>query len=165
MKKALSIAVALLVSLFIYLFYRCEKTVVNELALHFISPDVYHTIKHHVSTSVPLSKLVINSLPGGLWVFCVTVLARDLYLNVRGYLIQVSIVPVVFAIGLEFFQLIHLTNGTFDIVDIVSYLLFWLLSHRSFRPDSDQNILSPFTIHGFICVACFFMVFLAHVNR
>ncbi len=165
MKKAFSVTIALLISLFIYLFYRCDRTVVNELAILLFSYDGYQIMKSNIGLAVPLHKLIINSLPGGLWIFCVTILAKDFYIKIRGHKIRVAILPVVFAVCLEFCQLIHLTNGTFDIADILCYLLFWFLAERSSRHEiPEQNMLSPFTLRGFICLACFLTVYLAHVN-
>ncbi len=166
MRRRYSIAVALLIALFIYLFYRSEKTVVNELAILLLSMDTYAAIKSGIVEMIPLNELAIFSLPGGLWVFCATALSRDFYVRVRDHKIQVVLVPVLFATGLEFCQLMHLTNGRFDFGDIAFYLLFWLLAYRAFHaPDAQQQTLSPFTLHGFICLACFLSVYLAHVSE
>jgi hypothetical protein len=165
MKRRYSLALALLASLFIYLFYRSEKTVVNELAISILSFDTYSCIKTAIINAVPLNKLIIFSLPGGLWIFCATALSQDFYIGIKNYKIHLSPVPVLFAIGLEFGQLFHLTNGRFDLWDIAFYILFWTISCYSYffhRPQ--QNILSPFTLRGFICLACFVSVYLAHVN-
>ena len=166
MKKAVSIAAALSISLFVYVFYRSEKTVVNELAILILSYDFYTTLRTFVADAIPLTKATVFSLPGGLWIFCVTALSRDFYMQVRTYKIQVVFLPILFAIGLEFCQLIHLTNGRFDVFDIAFYLMFWLLAYSLFYPKGNQqNLLSPFTLHGFICLACFLSVYLAHVAQ
>jgi hypothetical protein len=166
MKRTYNLVVALSVSLFIYLFYRSERTVVNELAVLVLSFDIYAAIKKSIVDAIPLNGQIIFSLPGGLWIFCATALSKDFYMKIRDHKIQVVLVPILFAIGLEFCQLIHLTNGRFDIWDIVFYLLFWLLACYSFQSHGpQQNILSPFTLHGFICLACFLSVYLAHVSQ
>jgi hypothetical protein len=166
MKRACSIALALSVSLFIYLFFRSEKTLVNELIIRLLSFDTYATMKSSIIQTVPLHERIVYSLPGGLWIFCATALSRDFYMKIKHYKMQVVLVPLAFAIGLECCQLIHLTNGRFDIWDIVFYLLFWLLAVYFFQVrGSQQNILSPFTLHGFICLACFLSVYLAHVSQ
>jgi hypothetical protein len=166
MKRTYSIVALLSISLFIYLFYRSEKTVVNELIILILSFDTYIAIKSSIINAIPLNKPIIFSLPGGLWIFCATALSRDFYIKIRDHKIQIVLVPILFVIGLEFCQLIHLTNGRFDIWDIAFYLLFWLLACYSFQSrGSQQNILSPFTLHGFICLACFLSVYLAHVSQ
>lgn len=166
MKRTCSLVIALSISLFIYLFYRSEKTVINELIILILSFDTYAAIKNSIINAIPLSKPIIFSLPGGLWIFCATALSQDFYMSIKNHKIQVVLVPILFAIGLEFCQLIHFTNGRFDIWDIAFYLLFWLLASCSFQSrGTQQNILSPFTLHGFICLACFLSVYLAHVSQ
>jgi hypothetical protein len=166
MKRNYSVAGALLISLFIYLFYRSEKTVVNELITFILSPESYTTIKSSVMTAVPLNNPIIFSLPGGLWVFCATALAQGFYMKAGRYKVQLVLVPILFAVGLEFCQLIHLTNGRFDVGDIMCYIIFCALAQYAFPSHlPKQNILSPFTLHGFFCVACFLSVYLAHVSQ
>ncbi|RAW02187.1 hypothetical protein [Pseudochryseolinea flava] len=166
MRRRYSITIALLVSLFVYVFYRSDKTVVNELITLLLSPASYSYMKQIVLTTVPLPKLIIYSLPGGLWIFCVTSLAQDFYITVKAYVINLYLIPILFAIGLEICQLMHLTNGSFDVWDIVSYGLFWMLAMNTRRADAtQQNLLAPFTVRGFTCLACFLSVYLAHVNH
>lgn len=165
MKRRHSIVIALLVSLFIYAFYRSEKTVVNELIILVLSLETYSQIKSSIINVVSLNNLVVYSLPCGLWIFCVTALAQDFYIIIRNYKIQLFLIPILFAIGLEFCQLIHLTNGRFDFWDIASYTLFWLLAYYSYQfHRTQQNILAPFTIRSFTCLICFLSVYLAHVT-
>lgn len=166
MKRKYSLSIAFLTSLFIYLFYRSEKTIVNELIILILSFETYGNIKTGIVDAVPLNKLIIFSLPGGLWVFCATALAQDFYVRIKNHKIPLSLLPVQFAIGLEFVQLIHLTNGRFDLWDILFYVMFWWLASYSNKFDrSQQNILSPFTLRGFTCLVCFVSVYLAHVNN
>ena len=166
MKRKYSIiVVGLSICLFIYLFYRTTNTVVNELIVLLLSPATYTQIRSEIVATLPLGELVKYSLPGGLWVFCLTILCKDLYLPVGKHKILLISVPILFAIGLEFLQLMHVTNGTFDPADMGLYLAFWLLACNLFPSStSHQNILSPFTLRGFVCVACFLSVYLAHVS-
>jgi hypothetical protein len=160
------VAAGLSVSLFIYLFYRSRSTVINELFRLVLSPERYTQLRTAVAAAIPLSDAVIFSLPGGLWVFCMTLLSRDLYIKLNHYKLPMAPVPIVFSLGLELFQLVHVTRGTFDLWDVGSYLLFWLLACYGFQSQSSQqDALSPFTLKGFICLTCFLSVYLAHVNR
>jgi hypothetical protein len=167
MKRTYSlIATALLVSLFIYLFYRTEKTVVNELMALLFSWETFAEARSAVAKAIPLSGPIIFSLPGGLWVFCTTTLSRDLYLKIANQSVRMTAAPILFAIGLECCQLLRLTKGTFDLWDIVSYLMFWLAAHYGSRSsDTPQNIMAPFTFNSFICLVCFLSVYLAHVSQ
>lgn len=166
MKRTYSLtAVGLSVSLFIYLIYRSKSTVVNELMASILSSDTYNQIRTSVRDAIPLNEAIIFSLPGGLWLFCVTILSRDLYIDIKEYKIKIAVLPLLFAIGLEFMQLLHFNRGTFDLWDLGSYLVFWLPGYYGFQSrSSQQNVLSVFTLEGFICVTCFLSVYLAHVN-
>ncbi|HYF71154.1 MAG TPA: hypothetical protein VD884_23670 [Ohtaekwangia sp.] len=166
MRRIVSIAIALSLSLFIYLFYRSEKTVVNELMIFIISFDTYSAMRSNVIAMIALPESIVFSLPGGLWIFCVTMLSQQFYLKIGEQKIPLVIVPVLFAIGLEFCQLLHVTNGRFDVWDIVLYLLFWLIACDPFDSERpQQNMLFPFTLHSFIFLACFLSVYLAHVSQ
>lgn len=166
MKRRYSITIALSISLFIYVFYRSQKTLVNELIVYVFSFPAYMSVKSAIVNRMPLPDTMIFSLPGGLWVFCVTALSQGFYMKIRQYEVNISLLPILFALGLEFCQLARLTNGRFDIWDIVFYLLFWLLAYGVYESNSPkQNIVAPFTLHGFICLACFLSVYLAHVNQ
>lgn len=166
MKKFTSIAAALSVSLFIYVFYRSEKTVVNEFIILLLSFDSYLSIKTGIMDALPLPKSIVYSLPGGLWVFCVTLLSQNFYFRIWSHKISLTFVPILFVIGLELCQLAHLTNGRFDFLDLIFYVLFWALAYYFSRAnESQQDIVSPFTLDGFICVACFLSVYLAHVSQ
>jgi hypothetical protein len=91
MRKTYSLIVIILfVSLFIYLFYRTEKTVVNELMILFLSFDTFAEIRSGVTKTIPLNESMIFSLPGGLWVFCTTVLAKDLYIKIGNHKIRIG---------------------------------------------------------------------------
>lgn len=166
MKRLYSVvALALFISLFIYLFYRSEKTVVNQFVALLLSKETFALIRSSIHQELPLNLSIVFSLPGGLWVFCTTVLARDLYFNIRHHHVPLVDMPICFAIALELCQLAHLTNGTFDVLDIAFFIAFWLIARYSVRPSSQKNILAPFTLNSFACMACFVAVYLAHVTQ
>ena len=167
MKSTYSLTVfTLLFSLFIYMFYRTEKTLVNEIARLIFSVKTYAELRVVVTHAIPLNETVVFSLPGGLWVFCTSVLSKDFYMKIQDRKVQLLVIPGIFAIGLELLQLLHLTNGRFDLWDIGCYVIFWLLAYRLFKSQRpQQDILSPFTLNSFICVACFLSFYLAHVGR
>lgn len=166
MRRNFSIAFALALSLFIYLFYRSDKTVINEIFVLFFSFDSYVSLRNFIVQNIILSDPVIYSLPGGLWVYCATALSHGFYLVLFRIKFAVALLPMIFAIGLEFCQLVQISNGRFDVGDVAFYIFFWLLAYYFFEAEGpEQNILSPFTIHGFFCLACMLSVYLAHVNQ
>lgn len=163
MKKRHSlIVIFLLISLCIYLFYRTEKTIINELFIALFSLETYVGFKTFFNNTFPIHKQLVYSLPGGLWLFCVTVLSSDFYIEIRQRKLALFIIPFVFALGLELLQLLHITNGRFDFWDVASYLLFGMLAFTFFSKETPkQNIVRPFTLNSFSCMICFLIVYLA----
>ncbi len=163
-KKYYLIALSLLISLFIYLFYRTEKTVITELFISIISFDAFVELQKTIIKILPLNERIIYSLPEGLWVFCITLTSKNLFLKIGSREINLIFAPLVFSIGLELFQLLHLTNGRFDFWDIGFSVLFWAIGNYlvSFK-STQQNLLNPFTTRSFICILSYLIVYLAHV--
>jgi hypothetical protein len=158
------IVLPLLISLFIYVFYRTQNTIINELFIYIFSAESYMALRKSITNAFPLNGYIIYSLPEGLWVFCVTLTSRSLYVKTGSREITLILVPLIFAIGLELLQLMHFTNGRFDAMDIWVSLIFWgianyLIDHKVPR----QNLFDPFNIRSFICLLSYMIVYLAHV--
>jgi hypothetical protein len=163
-KNYILIVLSLLLSLFIYLFYRTEKTVINDLFVSIVSCDNFVDWRRTVTGVLPLHEIIIYSLPEGLWVFSITLTSKFLFLKVGRYEIQLLFLPLLFSIGLELFQLFHFTNGRFDFWDIGISILFWTAANYVTKVENTkQNILEPFTINSGICVLSYLIVYLAHV--
>lgn len=160
------IIVSLLFSLFIYLFYRTEKTVINQLLIALFSRGRFTAWRTFVTAALPLNKHIIYSLPEGLWVFCITLTSNFLYVTVYKRKINLLFLPLVFSIGLELLQLLHITNGRFDFWDIGVSISCWGVAVVIMKRKSvTQNMLKPFTVNGFVCVMSYLIVYLAHVVR
>ncbi len=158
------IVLSLLVCLFIYLFYRTEKTVINQLFISVFSVDTYAAFRNVITENLLLNKHVIYSLPEGLWVFCITLTSKYLYIKIGHRNIRLIFIPLLFSIGLELFQLLHVTNGRFDFWDIGFAIFFWLLAHYFITPvNAKQNIFRPFNTASGICLFSYLIVYLAHV--
>ncbi len=167
MKKSVYTVVgASLCSLFIYLFYRTNKTVVNELAIQLLSLENYATLKAFVIQSLPLPDWMIYSLPEGLWVFCVTYTSIPFYIQQKNWRLNCSVVPLIYCISLEVFQLFHLINGRFDYMDILLSVLFWLLAIFAFKDKlNKQNMLTPLNSNKLFCLFTYGIVYLSHVLK
>ena len=165
MKKSYCfIILALSFSLFIYLFYRTERTVINEIFISLISFDRFVEWRKNITDTFPLNKHIIYSLPEGLWVFCITLTSKYLFLKIGRRQFNLLFFPLIFSIGLELFQLLHLTNGRFDFWDIGASVLFWAIANYFINLQSvDRNVLKPFTINSFICILSYLIVYFAHV--
>jgi len=154
----------LLFSLFIYLFFRPEETLITNLFISIISLEKYTLLKKSITELIPLSPLIIYSIPGGLWVFGLTVTAKNLYIPFGRKAIHCIYIPLLFAIALEFFQFMHISRGTFDAMDIVVSILFWLaailfVKHSPAR----KSIFKPFDRRSFLFVSTYTIVHLARV--
>ena len=155
---------SLLFSLFIYLFYRTEKTVINEIFISIMSFEKFVALGQRISNTLPLNEHIIYSLPEGLWVFCITLTSMFLFVEIGGRKFNLLFLPLIFSIGLELFQLLHLTNGRFDFWDVGFSILFWSIANYLVkRKGSSQNIGEPFTGRSFLCISSYLIVYLAHV--
>ena len=160
------IIISLLISLFIYLFYRTDRTVVNEIIIRIISFDTYVALKESVINFLPLNKFIIYSLPEGLWIFCITLTSKPYYVKLFGRRINCLFIPLVFCISLEICQLLHFTNGRFDLMDIFISTLFWLVGVYTFNDKSyKQNILARLNLDSTFCIATYSIVYLSHVLK
>ena len=163
-KNYFLIVSSLLFSLFIYVFYRTEKTVINDIIDSMVSCEIFVEWRRTVSSQFPLNDIIIYSLPEGLWVFCITLTSKFLFLKIGDREIQLLFLPLVFSIGLELFQLLHLTNGRFDLWDIGVSILFWAAANYLIRySTTSQNIFHPVTLSSIICIFSYLIVYLAHV--
>ena len=158
------ISILLLVSLFIYMFYRTEKTLINKIFISIISREQYILLRESISHSLPLNQYIIYSLPEGLWIFCIGLTSRSLFVKIGNYEFSLLFVPIIVSIGLEFMQLLHITNGRFDFWDIGVSIICWgianfLIANKSQR----QNMLHPFDTRSKICLLSYLIIYLAHV--
>lgn len=163
-KRFLLILVSLIFSLFVYLFYRTENTVVTRLFIELISNENYDSLKFWIKSKVQLNEYIIYSLPEGLWVFSITLLSKPFFIELKDIVLRLVYFPLIISIGLEIFQLFNITNGKFDWWDIAFSLLFWMLGyHLSDHSHYSQNVLKPFNYRSLICLACYSIVYFAHV--
>lgn len=104
------------------------------------------------------------SLPEGLWVFCITLTSKLLFIKVGRREVHLVYTPLVFVIILELFQLINLTNGRFDFWDIGVSITFWFIANYLLLfKEIKQYILTPFNKRSVICIISYLIVYLSHV--
>lgn len=157
--------VSLFFCLFIYVFYRTEKTLVNQLIISVFSKPTYLSLKATVNWLLTLPDCFIYSLPEGLWVFVITVSSSAFHLELGGRKWSLVFVPIGVALLMEFSQLVHLTNGHFDWMDLIFSTVFWLLAVllTGIRPGK-ESIFSSFNTQTVFCMISYFIVYLAHVT-
>lgn len=160
------IGISLLISLFIYLFYRTDRTIVNEIVIRLISFDKYTTLKAHIVKILPLHNMVIYSLPEALWIFCITLTSKPYYVRLNNRRFDCLFIPLIFCITLEILQLFHITNGRFDFMDIGMSVIFWILgSYILGNEPEKQDILTRPNPKMIVCLVSYCIVYLAHVVK
>ena len=158
------ICLALAISLFIYLFYRTEKTIINELLIQLISVEKYSDIKTYISSLIPLKEFEIYSLPQGLWVFCTALTSKHFYLKFFDQKINLSYLPIVLAVVIELIQLLHWTDGRFDPIDLLFSVIFWVFGTYIFKSPYQKDNIFPITnLRSLSCIFCYSIVFLGCV--
>ncbi|MEZ4906830.1 MAG: hypothetical protein R2771_04110 [Saprospiraceae bacterium] len=162
MKRLYLIIIALVFSLFIYLFFRPDDTVVSRLFIKIFSLDFYHSLKYEVQNLFHFSNFVIYSLPGGLWVFSTALIAKDMKFKLWGTTIMLIYFPLMYALGLELLQYFHITDGTFDIDDILISLLAWVLVFKYYNTNTSKCILNP-RLTTMIFIINFAILYLADI--
>lgn len=165
MKKYCTIiSLALFASLFIYLFYRTQYTIVN-IMLTSISGGQSKASILYIRNHFPLPGFVIYSLPEALWVFAATLVSRHLFLKFNGKNFHLAWMPLSYAISLEFLQLLRLMPGSFDLMDILLSLAFTLHAVYFIKcPLPTQQLLGKFNYRTFFFIYIYAIVFLSHVS-
>ena len=165
-RKYYLILFSLLTSLYIYLFYRTEKTVINRLVAYVFSSGNFIRLRTFISIELPLNENIVYSLPEGLWVFCATLVSRPFYIRISYRKLDLLFAPLLFSIGLELVQLVHFTNGHFDFWDVAFAVLFWFMAiYVSTDEKHTKNILQPFTCENLVCVTVYSIVYLSYVQK
>lgn len=162
--KYFIIALALLLSLFVYLFFRTEQTVVNYLFIKIGGVAPFYESRLWVTSHIMLSNFQIYSLPEALWILAITLLSKRYVIQFGNLHISLWYLPVLLAFGFEFFQWMHWSNGSADLNDLWGALLFWALGMTVF-PEREPKIslFQSFNIHALLCTGTYAVVYLAHV--
>lgn len=165
-KNYILISLALFISIFIYLFYRTEKTVVNELLIRLISLGSYTNLRATIAHALPLNNIVVYSLPEGLWIFCITLTSKPYYIYLNKRHLDCVYIPLIFCFSLEFMQLVNLTNGRFDWMDILVSMIFWLTGRYLVKGiDKKRHLLTNLNSKTLVCLISYGIVYLAHVHK
>lgn len=164
MKKYIPIlSLSLLICLFIYVFYRTEKTLVNQTVIFLFSHKRYSLLKDNIQSLFPLSEWIVYSLPEGLWIFCITILSGPFYIKLRRNRINLVFIPLVVAVFMEIAQLLHILNGYFDWMDILLASGFWRVAYHLTKNAGKEPVFRHYDTKRFCCMFCYCIVYLAHV--
>ena len=162
--KYFIIALALLLSLFVYLFFRTEQTIVNYLFIKIWGGEPFYQSRAWVTARVNLSNFQMYSMPEALWILAITLLSKRYMIQLGNRHISLWYLPLILAFGFEFFQWMHWSNGSADLNDLLGAGLFWALGMTVF-PEKEPKIslFQSFNIHALLCTGAYAVVYLAHV--
>lgn len=148
---------------FIYFIYRENDVIFNQILSTFGAESLIE--KHEIQSLIPLPNWVIYSLPGGIWVFVLTIIFRRVYRNRITPLLPMDYLPMLYAIGLEFLQYFHITDGTFDKIDLMIILAAGFLARIfDFKQISTEYRFMA-KVHYLVAFSGFLVLFLSDVRH
>jgi hypothetical protein len=157
---------SLLSSLWLYVGYRSEDTWINVFLASLLPTGALHHAREVLHAIIFVPDDLAWRVPGGLWVFATTLMARDLRVMWGRLTLHLALVPVVMALGIEGCQAFHLTDGAYDPWDIftvvVSAVLAMKLPGFGWPP---QELHVRWHWRGSVCLANFAILILADVHR
>ena len=154
------IAMAMLLGLYLYFMYRSQDTIVNALLAKLGAREfpflmnIWH--KHYA-----IPQWCMYSLPEGLWVFSATLLSIRLEFPIREKRIHLKYLPFLFAMLVELVQVLGITNGQFDWLDIFVSFIFTVLA--LIIPSKEQKKNAIESKEFWLLVLIYAMVYLSDV--
>lgn len=157
-KYNLGIYLPILFCVFICLFFRSDYTNANIL-LHKVFVSDYS-----LSNSYKLNNFVIYNLPEAMWVFSLTLLTLNYKLKLRKLTLSLVYLPLIYAWIAEFFQLANITNGTFDLLDVLFASATWFTAFILLKINENKLINSKSSKNIIVFIILFCSVFLADTS-
>ncbi len=164
--KYFIIAISLLLSLFVYVFYRTEQTLVNYLCIQLVGIDAFSQSRIWMHAHVTLSGFQRYSLPEALWILSITLLSKRYVFHWGKKVFSMYYIPLILALGFEVFQYWGWSAGHADVQDLWGAVLFWGLGMWLF-PEREPKIslFKNMNIHTLLCTGTYAVVYLAHVIK
>lgn len=145
----------------IYLIYRDSSIFFNQLFLPFGIEIVSE--KQQIQELLPLPKWVIYSLPGGIWVYVTTIIAKKYDSSENKYLKGITLIPSIYAVGLEFLQFFHFTDGTFDWIDLFIIIIASIAAKGSNK--LELSLKNHPNFQHLALISAFLVLFLGNVYQ
>ena len=150
----LYILTSLLCSLLIYMCFRSENIFINQIAKYFFD---YQPNQNQLQ----IHYFFIYNLPQGLWVFSATLISKNLYIK----RFNLAVLPLIFSFYIETIQYFHLSNGTFDIVDLLTASIGFLIAYYMiYCPYKKEQLLQCFSFRTILFSSSYLIVFLSVYN-
>lgn len=125
---------------FIYLFYRTTETVIFKITNIVVSSSVLLSLRQFFQLNFDLTSAVIYSLPGGLWLYSFSNLVLIFFNKNQKIQYQLTLLILfVIVCTLELFQYLNLTDGTFDLLDLLFYSFAILWSFMTGKKSLHKN--------------------------
>lgn len=145
----------------IYLIYRDSSIFLNQLFLSFGIETV--SDRQQVQELLPLPNWAIYSLPGGIWVYVTTIIAKKYDCSENKFIKGITLIPSIYAVGLEFLQLFHFTDGTFDWVDLFIIFMASIAAKGSNKLELSLNNHPNF--QNLALISAFLVLFFGNVHK
>lgn len=160
--RLLIAAISLLISFYLYAFYRSEQTVINILLSQTLPNHLYETLRHQVNLLLPLPDVLIGRIPAGFWILGSSLLSHDCVLILDQFELRLAWVPPLVALLIEIAQYFHLTDGTFDPWDVVTIAIAAFIATWSTKRLSSPAFPAPW--NWCFGAACLVILFLADIK-
>lgn len=159
--KWIYIGFSMLLALFIYSFFRSENTIINQLWLS-LFPDNYLYLRG-VFGQYDVPDFVRFNLPGVLWMIGALLLCAKYTITIRKLRFKLMFLPLLVCVIIEVVQWVGITDGTFDMMDVVSYLLGFVVVYAMYtsRTEKKECILRMQLAHIPIVILFFFSIYLS----
>lgn len=152
-KYHIYIILPLIISLIVYIFFRSENIIINQIIYNIYPKSHYFTFN--------LSNFIIYNLPQGLWVFSATLIAKNLYIKK----FNLAFLPLIFSFYIETIQYYHLTNGTFDYWDLITATIGFITAYSSIScPYKKEQLFCTFNFRTILFSSSYLIVFLSVYN-
>lgn len=161
--KFLSLILLSILAATIYFLYRDNTIIFNQILSTFNTDNLFN--KRDLVHSFPLPNWAIYSLPGGIWVLVLTSLLSQNHIYINKARLPLDYLPITYGIVLEFFQFLHITNGTFDFVDILFVLGFGVIALSINRNQQELTVKWQTKIPHWVLVSGFLVLILSDVHK
>ncbi len=108
--------VAILWAAYIVIYLRADNNILVEQLFHF----------DDTVAGFGASSLILSTVPNALWMLAMVLIAGRSYIEIARFKIYLSYLALIYAIGLELLQLIHLTDGTYSLEDVITSIIAFI---------------------------------------
>lgn len=159
-KYNLGIYLPILFCVFILFFFRSNYSYGNVLIHEFFSTD------YNLSDTFKLNSIVVYNLPEAMWVFSLTLLSLNYKVKISNQLsVNLVFAPLIYVWFSEFLQLINITDGTFDFLDVLFASITWSIAYGLLRINKNRIIYTHLSSKIVLFFVLFCSVFLADTSH